>query len=131
MELVQSNHIILHGRREGRKLRSTAENLSSGVGPADSIPRDEVMLKLRSQRELRADGNWAQSAKRTSLRANKAIRAPVLTKGPRHWCLRGKQPRWGWREGWGAGTVTHTHTPARDQVTKIIHQINKEAGTSN
>lgn len=47
LELVQCNRVILHGRREGRKLRSTAENPSAGVGPADRIPWDGVMSKLR------------------------------------------------------------------------------------
>lgn len=55
LELVQGNRVILHGRRGGRKLRSTAENPSSGVGPASRIPWDGVMVKLRI-RELKGTG---------------------------------------------------------------------------
>lgn len=76
---VQLSHFTR--RREGRKLRSTAENPPSGVGPTDRITRDEVMLKLRKQGELRDQGNRAQSAKKSFLRDNKAIRATVPTRG--------------------------------------------------
>lgn len=48
---VQLSHFTR--RREGRKLRSTAENPSSGVGPADRIARDEeIDVEIKKARRV-------------------------------------------------------------------------------
>lgn len=88
------------------------------MGPADRIVRDEVMLKLRKQGELRAQGNRAQSAKKSFLRANKAIRATVPTRASKRLVPERQEPN---RK---VGDVTPSKGPG-DQG----HQIDRAAST--
>lgn len=88
------------------------------MSPADRITRDEVMLKLRKQGELRAQGNRAQSAKKSFLRANKAIRATVPTRASKRLVPERQEPN---RK---VGDVTPSKGPG-DQG----HQIDRAAST--